>query len=139
MRFPTILGRFVVGAVTATACTLSLASPASAQPPGGCVPDVYFELDAHGFVTAYPAARCGTNGPYRSIIISATLEVDGRAFVDSSESRYSNRGGGVVPGKGVRARNEEGNNRFCAITTVSWRYRHALQAESRTGRICATY
>lgn len=139
MLLPNLFRRVLATAVATAACTLLVATPASAQTPGGCVPDVYFELDAHGFVTAYPAARCGTNGPYRSIVITATLEVDGRSFVDSSEVTYSNRGGGVVPGRGVRARNEAGSNRFCAITTVSWRYELAMHGESRTGRICATY
>lgn len=139
MKLASLFRRILATAVATAACTLLVVTPAGAQAPGGCVPDVYFELDAHGFVTAYPAARCGTNGQYRIIDINATLEVDGRSWVDSSEVRYSDRGGGVVPGRGVRARNEAGNNRFCAITIVSWRYELASRGESRSGRICATY
>lgn len=138
MRITHTTTRAVAALVLALAAALGVAAPASAQ-QGGCSSEVYFELDAHGLVTAYPAARCATNGPYKSIRIDASLEVDGTPWVDRSSITYKNRSGGVIPGVGVRGRNGEGSNQFCAITTVEWSHPLGRVPESRTGRSCATF
>ncbi|WP_146147477.1 hypothetical protein [Prauserella shujinwangii] len=131
---------------SAVLSTLALAAPAGAEArtgaPWGCAVDVYYEVDAHGYVTGYPAAVCGGRGSaqYVYIKITASITRDAAAFLDSSDTSYvkdAPYGPGTYPGIGVRARKLAGRQEFC--THVDLRWALGGPAQSTHGKACARY
>lgn len=134
-RLTTILcALFTTGAIVAP-------TGAAHAAQGGCQPTVYFELDANGFVTAYPAADCADNGQYERISILAVLRVDGEPTGISRPTSYTGqvRDGGVYSGTGISARNPPGTNAFCTTVTVEWTYYPSTYVMTNKGRTCAYY
>lgn len=129
------LARIAAVATLTALCVASGVSPAAAAGPG-CTPDVYFELDAHGYVTGYPGARCTPGEYFGPIGIDSTLQVDGQ-YVGDSRTTYEEWRAGVLPGRGIAARNGAGSNQFCLITTVGWST--GLGAKYRNSRNCVVY
>lgn len=69
-------------AIAMAAAALSVGLLGVAGPEAGaadvsrCDPDVYFELDANGFVTAYPGARCTGQDTFKSIEIKSIVSIE---------------------------------------------------------------
>lgn len=126
----------IVLALTAV-CTAGTMTTAAHAAPSGCAADTYFELDAYGYVTGYPGARCAPGEYFDKGGIDATLTVDGQYVGDSRSTFTPRRSGGVYGGRGIAARNGPGRNQFCVITSVSWNV--GLGTQYRTGRDCVVY
>ncbi len=133
--------RIIGATVLGIAAALVSASAVEAIPPpaGGCRADVYWELDAHGMLTAYPAANCARQQSFSKVVIDATLTKDGR-WVDSGKTRYGRTRGRVLPGAAVQTRNTAGNNEYCTIVNIGWQYDPPRGPDHTTSlRSCVNY
>lgn len=101
---------------------------------------MHVELDAHGFVTAYPAAKCTGEGTFTSIEVHHTLTLDGNAVEGfAHKQKYTQKKAGVYVGKAISARNPEGTNAFCSLVTVYWAHALDKVAHAKESRNCANY
>jgi len=132
-----IIGATVLGIAAALGTTGAV--DAVPPPAGGCTVNVYWELDAFGMLTAYPAANCATQQTFSKVIIDSSLLKDGR-WVDSGTARYGRTRGRMLPGGAVQTRNTAGNNEYCVIVNLSWQYVPASGPDrTRSGRSCVNY
>lgn len=133
------------GIAIAMAAALSVGLLGAAGPEAGaadgsrCDPDVYFELDANGFVTAYPGARCTGQDTFKAIEIKSIVSIENETTFEVETATYGNRPAGVYPGRARSVRNPEGSNSFCATVTVTWTFALSRVAESSSGRSCAVF
>lgn len=127
-------------AFMAIALMLGLSTSASAADPFACDPGADFELDAHGFVTSFPYARCTGQGTFASIEIYHTMTLDGKV-VDgfANKQKYTRQQAGFYVGKAISARNIDGTNAFCSLVTVYWAHALDKVARSKEARNCVNY
>ena len=134
--------RLIGASVLGIATVLASASAVEAVPPprGGCTVDIYWELDANGILTAYPAANCAPQQTFNKVVIDSTLQKDGRWVATGKTTRYGRTRGRVLPGAAVSTRNTAGNNEYCAIVNVYWQYSPPSGPDrKRTGESCVNY
>lgn len=126
--------------LAALAVVLSSPATASAGEPFACNPDVYFELDAHGYVTAYPSAKCTGEGTFASIEVYHTLLLDEKLVEGLGHKRkYVQEKAGVYVGEALSARNPEGTNAFCSLVTVYWAHALDKVSHAKESRNCVNY
>lgn len=130
----------IATAAAISMCLLGVVgSEAGATDVTRCDPDVYFELDANGFVTTYPGARCTGQDTFKSIEIKSIVSIDNETTFEVETATYGNRPAGVYPGRARSVRNPEGSNSFCATVTVTWTFVLSRVADSSSGRSCAVF
>ncbi|MGQ0576803.1 MAG: hypothetical protein ACT4RN_21770 [Pseudonocardia sp.] len=124
----------------ASTLMLGLTTTASAADPFTCDPGTDFELDANGFVTSFPYARCTGQGTFASIEIYHGMTLDNKP-VDGfgNKQKYTRKKAGVYVGKAISARNIDGTNTFCALVTVYWAHALDKVAHSKEARNCVNY